>query len=656
MKKLIITVTSLLITTLFVSAQNSEPLKGTVIGSEFSADYSVSGGAQSTTVNTKNNAFDNDLNTFFAAYDRTGGWAGLDLGKPHIIKQIAFAPRKDFASRLELGIFEGANEPDFIDAIPLYIIKETPKNDDLTTVDIQCSRGFRYVRYVGPNDVRCNIAEIKFFGEEGEGDDKQLYQLTGLPVVTIHTKGSQDIIEKEVYLEGKVSIISENGSKIYTGDLDIRGRGNSSWGFPKKPYRMKLNKKTKLLDFPADAKNWTLINNYGDKTLMRNLLAFEISKRFKMRYTPAGRPVDVILNGEYKGCYQLCDHMEVKKNRIDITEMAPEDISYPALTGGYLIEIDAYANQEISWFKSSMYGIPVTIKSPKDDEIVPEQSKYIKDYFNKMESLVFSPNYNDPEKGYRSILDTESFLKHFLIGEFCGNTDTYWSVYMTKDRDEDKFYTGPVWDFDIAFDNDQRTYPINSLYDFIFRTKGSCADGMRDFADRIIRTTATEQKNIWSEARLNGDITLESLNAFIDKLAEEMDESQQLNFKRWPILNEKVHENPMALGSFKAEVNAVKSYLKNRIEWMDKKVGLNEPPTSNGAIVQSSGQIYVADGQLHVSNFDPNSLINIYDLTGRKVGTYKQSGTTTISLASGLYIISVSETNTKSVQQKIQIP
>lgn len=640
---------------LFAAGQNPESLKGTVIGSVYSADYSTPGGIPSTTVNTKENVFDDNIETFFAAFDRSGGWVGLDLGTPHIIKQISFASRKDLASLLELGLFEGANNPDFGDAIPLFVIKETPENGVMTTVDINCSRGFRYVRYVGPNNAGCNIAELKFYGEKGTGDDKQFYQPTGLPVVVIHTKNSKDIVEKEVYLQGIVSIISENGTTIHTDSLDIRGRGNTSWSFPKKPYRMKLHNSTKLLDYPAKAKNWTLINNYGDKTLMRNLIAFEISKRFDMKYTPAGRPVDVILNGEYKGCYQLCDHMEVKKNRIDITEMEPGDITYPAITGGYLIEIDAYADQEISWFKSDIKNIPVTIKSPKDDEIVREQTHYIKNYFDKMESILFGKEYNDPEKGYRSILDVESFVKHFLIGEFCGNTDTYWSVYMTKDRDDAKFHTGPVWDFDIAFDNDQRTYPINQSSDFIFRTNGSCACGMKEFANQIINSATEEQKRIWKEVRTNGNITVESLHAFIDSLTNEIDESQKLNFKRWPIMNTLVHENPKIHGSFEAEVKVVKDYLAARIGWMDKKFGYNAP-VSNEPLVKSGGKIYVEDGTLYVKDFKPESPIRLYDLTGRQIGIYKQNETTSISLPSGLYVVKVTETDEVSIRQKIRIP
>lgn len=97
---------------------------------------------------------------------------------------------------------------------------------------------------------------------------------------------------------------------------------------------------------PAKARKWTLINNYGDKTLMRNALAFKISEAIGMDYTPACRLVDVIVNGEYEGTYQLCDQIEIRKNRVGITEMAPVDIAEPNLSGGYLLEVDAYADQE----------------------------------------------------------------------------------------------------------------------------------------------------------------------------------------------------------------------------------------------------------------------------------------------------------------------
>ena len=213
-------------------------------------------------------------------------WAGLDFGEPHVITEIAYCPRETMQSRLILGVFEGANNPDFGDAIPIFVITETPNNNALTRKNIQTTKAFRYVRYVGPNDSRGNIAEIEFYGYKSAGDNSKLYQTTNLPSIIIHTENAQDVVVKDLYLRGIISVISENGTKIYSDSLEIKGRGNASWEFPKKPYRIKLYNKTNLLGLPAKEKNWTLINNYGDKTLMRNLLAFDLSKRFELPYTP----------------------------------------------------------------------------------------------------------------------------------------------------------------------------------------------------------------------------------------------------------------------------------------------------------------------------------------------------------------------------------
>lgn len=356
-------------------------LDGKIIGSQWSVDYD-NNNAKSERVNTKGNVFDGDFNTYFASYDRSGTWVGLDLGEKYVINKIGYSPRLSHQNRVRLAVIEGANNADFSDAIPIHVIKEAGVEKEMNYAEINCSRGFRYVRYVTPNDVRCNLAELAFYGEKGEGDDSQFYQITNLPTVVINTKGAQEITSKEEELSSVVYIVSEEGKKLLaTEKTGVRGRGNASWNFPKKPYRLKFDEKQQLLDAPAKAKKWTLINNYGDKTLMRNILAFELSRRFGLAYTPYCHPVDVVLNGEYRGCYQLCDQIEVNKNRVNITEMEPEDVALPELSGGYLIEVDAYASTEASHFYSTL-GTPVTIKSPDDEDIVNAQTRYITDYFS----------------------------------------------------------------------------------------------------------------------------------------------------------------------------------------------------------------------------------------------------------------------------------
>lgn len=598
------------LTVISLYALADDKLQGTVIGTELSVDYN-NPSSPSQTVNTRQMAFDGDLNTCFASWERSYTWVGLDLGEEHIISRVGWSPRNDGLGpgRVVLGVFEGSNRADFMDALPLYIITEQGVIGRMSYADINCSKGFRYVRYIGPSDARCNIAELEFYGRKGKGDDSHLVQLTNIPVISIHTKNNQEPYDKEHQLESFISIVSNNGTELLTDTGYTRLRGNASMEFPKKPYRIKFEHKQRVLGSAANAKKWTLINNYGDKTLMRNQVAFEISRRLGMPYTPFCAYVDVLLNGEYKGCYQLCDQIEVNKNRVNITEMTAKDNSGEALTGGYLIEADAYADQETNMFWSNK-GTGVTIKSPDEDVITTQQKNYICDFYNKMES------------NYRLCLDLNTFMRHFLVGELSGNTDTYWSVYFYKQRGIDTLYTGPVWDFDIAFDNDYRTYPINNKSDYIYRSGGSTAGYMRTLADQVVVNDANNRallKQIWGAAREAG-LTEEYLMNYIDEQAQILEQSQRLNFMRWQIMNYTVHMNPRVWGSYDKEVENVKNFLKNRIAWMDKKLGYT----------------YTADKQLESENnnaFDSNAPYVVYTITGSVVDCRIED------LQSGIYII-----------------
>ena len=538
-------------------------LSGTVIGSRYSVDYTS--GSQSTTVNVKNNVFDGNFDTYFASYDRSGSWVGLDLGSKHVITKIGYSPRITQSHRVELAMIEGANNPDFSDALPIHMIKQSAPERQMTYEQTSCSRGFRYVRYVSPNDVRCNLAELEFYGYEDEGDDSKLYQLTNLPTVVINTEGSQEIVSKEEELSSTVYIISEEGTNLLaTTETGVRGRGNASWDqFPKKPYRLKFKSKQSPLGAPASAKKWTLISNYSDKSLMRNILAFEASRRIGQAYTPYCHPVDVIVNGEYRGCYQLCDQVEAAEGRVPAKD-------------GYLIEIDAYAWKEVSAFWS-WRGTPVTIKHPDEDDITDSQRQHIESFFNQMETAALGEDFTDPEKGYRKYLDLESFLRNLLVGDFCGNTDLLWSVYMYKDATDGKLYTGPTWDHDLSFDNDYRSYPVNANNDFIFLFVPSPAsDAVRDITRRIVKEDP-EAKNLlaqyWNQALEEGD--LKTLPEYLDQTYVLLQESQELNFKRWDILDSQVHMNFQALGTYEAEVNFLKNCLKERLVKFDEYVKNN---------------------------------------------------------------------------------
>lgn len=601
MKRLLLAIAIVLGCTPFAWSQNNgqgEKLTGSVIGTEYSVDYGDN--SRSTTVNTRECAFDGDLTTYFASYDYSYTWAGLDLGEPYVITRVGWCPALRNApgvseSRVVLGVFEGANSPDFMDALPLYIITEPGQRAQMQYSDVNCSKGFRYVRYVGPSEARCNIGELEFYGVKGEGDESQFYRPTNLPLVTIHTVNGKLPYDKVNQIDCIISVISDKGKELLTDTGTIRERGNGSRMFEKKPYRIKFNHKQRVLDAPANAKKWTLINNYSDKTLMRNMIAFEMSRNMDMPYTPYCQPVDVLLNGEFKGNYQLCDHVDVRKTRVNVKEMTPEDNDGVALTGGYFFEIDARAPSEPSMFYSEK-GVPVTIKSPDDELIIPVQHNYIESSYNTMEA------------DWEHYLDRNTFLRHFLIGELSGNTDTYYSVFMYKQRDNDTIYTGPVWDFDLAFENDSRTYPINNKKDFIYCSGGSVVNSqLGAFVGEIVLKSpevSQQMLAIWDKGR-QGNITAEHLLAFIDEKEEYLQQSQELNFKRWPIMNELVHQNPVAWGSYAAEVQNVRRFLTERLLWMDNRLGYT----------------YVPNGIATTAANDFASPRQVFNLSGQPCGT-----------------------------------
>ena len=644
--------TLLLATCLTTQAATSRKLTGTVIGSAYGYDYSTN--KSSSTVNIRTCAFDGNFSSFFAASTTSGGWVGLDLGKPCVITKVGYAAanRSNGPARTLLGIFEGANQADFSDALPLQMIKEEALIGTMTYASVSVTRGFRYVRYKGYEGTRSTMAELEFWGYVGTGSDARFFQITNLPTVVISTTTGQDPQDKVNEIASHISIISDDGYTLFQQDGTSRLRGNNSMTHPKKPYRIKFDEKQRVLGSPAKAKKWTLINNYGDKTLMRNCIAFEISQRLGIGFTPFCQPVDVIMNSDYKGCYQLCDAIDVRKHRVDICEMDSTCTEGEALTGGYLIEIDAYASKEPKYFTSSR-STPVTIKYPDDDDILTVQFNYIKQYYNSFETAVYKTStWKDPETGYRKYLNLPSFHRHFLVGELSGNTDTYWSTYMYKDRSETQFFVEPVWDFDLAFENDSRTYPICSQTDYIYRTKGSHAGNFHSIVSRIMVNdleSVADVQELWGYARYQNGITVESLQAYVDSMAAVLDASERLNFIRWPIMNKKVHQNPVIWGSYEAEVQNVKDYLERRIAWLDKKLKYDEQAFADHIAESPAGpepEVHIWGRHVYVSGIPGGQSYQVFSPSGALEGQ-GESGQEGPLLAPGLHIISVQDRSVK---------
>ena len=561
--KYFLNISLIIFLTIFILSKENRDVKlsGKIISSE------------SLTYSARINAFDGNIDTFFKSSKASNGWIGLKLDSKYIITKIGIAfPLNSQKEDYLLGILEGSNDPTFFESVPLYMITKEIKLGEMYYITIQSSQKYKYIRYIGPNNKYCVISELEIYGDDELNDeinylcgdeDKNYYQPTNLPLIVINTEESTEPYDKENYISCNVLIVKDNKKDLKEKGR-IRLRGNATLRLEKKSYRIKFDEKQSPLSMPSKSRSWTLLANHSDKTLIRNMLAFKISSLFDMKYTPACTPVDLIVNGEFKGNYGLCDQVEKGDGRVEITKMDETCIEEPKITGGYLIQADQWAKMGGELYYTSDKGVVYTIKYPDDEDIVTQQETYITNYFN----LAEDKSYNN----IVDIIDLESFCKYILIEDLCGNGEAFWSTYMTKERNDDKFYFGPVWDFDISFDNDNRVSPVLQIKDFVFR-HGTSAGTMNDLAEKILfnEKTLEKLKEIWKFYSEN-IVTKDNLLKYIIDEVEEIDQSQKLNFMRWDILNSLVLVNPTARGSFEAEVDYLKEYIQKRFDITDEIV------------------------------------------------------------------------------------
>lgn len=365
--------------------------------------------------------------------------------------------------------------------------------------------------------------------------------------------------------------------------------------------------------------------------------------------------VEVTLNGEYKGIYQLTDQVEVGKKRVNVTKMAPEDVTEPNISGGYLIEIDQ-SGGEACMFYSGRNGTQVTVHYPKSDEIVTEQKEYIRKFYNEFEKRPYTTSPLNETRGIPGRLDIESFFRRFLLGEFTANTDDWYSAYLFKERGDDQFHFSPIWDVDLGFENDTRTYPVNGYSTYLFQSgRNSIAVGVQDLLTKIISQTPYKKrlKEIWSEVRNEKGLTAEHFNHVTDSLTEYLSEAQALHFTRWPVLNTKLALNIAARGSHAAETKFVKQFIGTRIKWMDNKVGLI-PSSVNK--VYGSGSINAASGAIYLDGFPANSKLMISTASGLVLENSVMTGEAKqISVAPGFYMVKVTMPDSETVSKKVLV-
>lgn len=401
--------------------------------------------------------------------------------------------------------------------------------------------------------------------------------LPRIPQLHINVKGGAEFKddEKGIYKNATIRILDFDNyytsNTEFISEGEIKGRGNSTWwGVPKKPYRIKLEKKNSLLGMSND-KNWALLANYFDKTLLRNITAFEISRIADMKWTPKSVSVDYYMNGTYRRVYSLTEHVRVSSERIDMEIVSPDDNSGEALTGGYLLELDFHYDEPYK-FKTKNKKLPIMFKDP--EEPTTPQFNYVQNYFNTAEEVLYSDAYTNPTEGYRKYIDVPSFINYYIVQELSKNVDGNMrgSCYMSIPKNG-KIEFPLVWDFDIAFGN----------ADHITSEQGASSrewDGWfiktcSPWYDRLFEDPqfVNELKVRWNELKPE----LDKLPTFIKNHAELLDEAQKRNFSPkpngagWSITKVEWNTN-IIRGSYDKEVDYLINFVEKRLQWLDTNI------------------------------------------------------------------------------------
>lgn len=273
----------------------------------------------------------------------------------------------------------------------------------------------------------------------------------GLPIINIELNGV-DLDEinnnpKDVKYEGNELDLYEGDGVSRYNDVEIKGRGNSTWGMLKKSYQVKFDEKVELLGM-GKVKKWVLSANYLDPSLMRNDVALTLADMLEEQYSHRGEFVELYIDGEYIGLYYLVQKIEIAKGSVDLRD----DM-------GVLFEVDTLHQEQETCYMTYLGECLVLV-----DEVLRGSETGAKQFlaiFNQIEEAAMRGDYEKIEEG----LDIESFAKYFLINEFTINPDAYSSsFYLYKDGVDDKIHAGPVWDFDLALGNRRWIWQVDERF------------------------------------------------------------------------------------------------------------------------------------------------------------------------------------------------
>lgn len=365
----------------------------------------------------------------------------------------------------------------------------------------------------------------------------------GIPRMLIKTDSGKMILQKEKWEDASFKIVTSD-KVIHEGKTKIKGRGNTTWERPKKSYALKLYEKQKLLGMSTD-KKWVLLNPYNDKSLLRTDFAFHLGTIFtNLPYTPKFQQIEVIINDNFLGTYQLAEKIKLSDERVN----------FP---GGFIIEKDRSRNP--SSFKTEIAKFSFVV-SDYDKTTFEKNDSKIKELVQTLENTIYTEKYHE----FSKILDIPSFIDWYIINELTKNHDAKMqlSVYLCYNPITEKFYFGPIWDFDIASGN------IN--YDNCDKTQGYWIS-KAEWIKQLLNSTEVQKmlKDRWNQKKTE---VFNTINEYIPQRAAYINQAQEWNFKAWKIQGIKTWPQPELQGSFEKEIAYLMNWQNERYNWFDSEI------------------------------------------------------------------------------------
>lgn len=371
---------------------------------------------------------------------------------------------------------------------------------------------------------------------------------TGLPVISIDIDDGLEVVQKTLKLPSTLNMVVPGNESFDMNEerMTIRGRGNTTWGMPKKPYRIDFPSKTTMFGLPA-AKKWILMANYQDPTLLMNDIAFELGRRFGLQYTHSSIHVDLFINGTYRGNYQLTEQKEIGEGRVEVDKKK-----------GFLVELDSYYDEEFK-FRSTHLNLPVMVA---DADVSSEaEMKYIVDAFQGLEDALFEPDF--PNNSYENYTDAASLINFMLVNEIVENGELYHpkSTYCYKDEDT-RIMWGPLWDFDYAF-----AYWFNGSYfrnhHLLFYPGNTRTNAGSQFFCRFMEIPGFREMYVDRWQQMKPQVA--DIINYIGAMEQKLDKSQKLNFQI------AAATPPGKNASYHELLGRMKQWLADRIIFLDDK-------------------------------------------------------------------------------------